>query len=280
VALSPDGRRAAVSVFDPERWSRDIWLYDIESGRRERFTFDEASDFAPVWSPDGSKLAFSSQRTNVDLYEKSTRVSDNEHLLLGGELGKFAESWSRDGRFLLYVFGGAAFNRSDIWALPLFGEQKPFEVLQTPFVENQGRFSSDGKWIAYTSNKSGTFEIYVAAFPKPAEQKVISAAGGMWPRWNRDGTEIFYLDPNNTLTAVTVGVEGSGFTAGNARPLFKVHPRPQVRLDAYPYDVSPDGQRILVNNFIEETASKPITLFLNWTLDVSENTTGGRTRGR
>jgi eukaryotic-like serine/threonine-protein kinase len=267
VNLSPDGRRAAVSVLDPERGTRDIWIFD-ENGRRERFTFDSSNSFSPVWSPAGNTLAFSSQGTNVDIYQKNIRGSDNEHLVLGGDFGKFAEGWSRDGRFLLYVFGGAAFNRSDIWALPLFGDNRPFEVIQTPFVENQPRFSPDARWIAYTSNKSGNFEIYVASFPKPIDEKIISVAGGMWPRWSRDGKELFYLAPNNTLTVVALNIDGSSVTAGTARQLFQLHPRPQVRLDAYPYDVSPDGQRILVNSFLKETASKPITLVVRWTAEV------------
>lgn len=271
VALSPDGSRAAVSLLDPERGTRDLWIYDVARGLRDRFTVDPGDEFAPSWSPNGDRLVFSARRkASIDLYQKASSGAGSEEVLLEAGLGKFQASWSPDGRYLLYVAGGGAIARSDLWVLPLFGERKPFPLLQTTFVETQGQFSPDGRWIAYASSESGQLEVYVAPFPGPGGKKRVSSAGGSYPRWRRDGKEIFYLASDNTLTAATVTGGPAGFEAGAVRPLFKVRPRPAVRLDAYPYDVSSDGQRFLVNTFVEEAPSMSITLFVNWTTGLKQ----------
>jgi eukaryotic-like serine/threonine-protein kinase len=261
--LSPDGQRLAVSVFDPAEGTRDLWLYDVKRELRTRFTFDSANEFEPIWSPDGDRLVFARIKASVDLFQKPSSGGREDALLEGG-LGKFPSDWSPNGRFILYIAGGAAIARSDLLVLPLVGDKKPFPFLETSFIETRGRFSPDGRWIAYASDESGQLEIYVARFPEPGERRRISTAGGVWPRWRRDGREIIYLAPDNTLTAATVNGEGASFEAGAARPLFAVRPRPQVTLGDYPYDVSADGQRFLVNTLVEETASSAITLVVNW----------------
>jgi Tol biopolymer transport system component len=266
VALSPDGQRAAVSVLDPARGTRDLWLYDVRRGVRTRFTADPADEISPIWSPDGSRIIFASGRKGgIDVYQKPTTGAGREEALLEGGLGKFPESWSRDGRSLLYVLGSGTMRRSDLLVLPLVGDGKPFPFLDTPFVESQGQFSPNGRWIAYMSNESGQFDVYVAPFPGPGSRSRVSPEGGVFPRWRHDGKELFYLSPNNTLNAVGVNGEGSSFVVGAGRSLFPLHLRPMVRLDSFPYDVSPDGQRFLMNTFVEETTSTAITLVVNWT---------------
>ena len=265
VELSPDDQRVAVSVLDPAQGTRDLWLYDVKRGLRTRFTFDAANEFEPIWSPDGDRLTFSRNKGSVDLYQKPSSGSGSEGALLEGGLGKFPADWSPDGRFILYVAGGAAIGRSDLLVLPLFGDRKPIPFLESSFVETRGQFSPDGRWIAYASNESGQLEIYVARFPEPGERRRVSTAGGLWPRWRRDGTELVYLASDNTLTAATVNGEGATFEVRAVRTLFAVRPRPMVTLGDYPYDVSADGQRFLVNTLVEETASAAITLVVNWT---------------
>ena len=265
VALSQDGQRAAVSVLDPALGTRDLWIYDVATGRRDRLTSDPVNDFEPIWSPNGDDIAYSRQGSSIDLYAKpAAGPGDSARLLEQPGLGIFPMSWSRDGKFILYVAGGAAIARSDLWVMPLFGDKKPFQFLATPSVQNQAQFSPNGKWIAYISNKSGTFEIYVTSFPVRGAEIRVSESGGMWPRWGSDGREIFYLTPDNILTGVTVDEDSSGFRVTAGRPLFRVRPHPQVSLGQYPYAISPNSQRFLVNTFIEETTSMPITLFLNW----------------
>ncbi|HZM94442.1 MAG TPA: protein kinase [Vicinamibacterales bacterium] len=264
VVLSVEGRQAAVSVLDPAKNTYDLWVYDVARGLRTRFTSDASDEIGPVWSPDLGGLMFASGRKGgFDVYRQAPSGSSDE-LVLEDSLGEFPESISPDGRFLLYVFGSGTLRRSDLWVLPLAEPRKPFPFLETPFVETQGQFSPNGRWIAYSSNESGQMEVYVAPFPGPGSRWRISPAGGSWPRWRRDGAEIFYLTPGNTLSSATVSDKGADFSVGEARPLFTVRPRPRVRLDAFPYDVSADGQRFLVNSFVEETASTAITLVINW----------------
>jgi eukaryotic-like serine/threonine-protein kinase len=185
---------------------------------------------------------------------------------LSDDLGKFNASSSHDGQFLVYIAGGGIIARSDIWMLPLSGSsspRKPFAFLETTFIETQGQFSPDGRWVAFMSNKSGQPEVHVTAFPGRDSEQRVSTAGGSLPRWNHTGKEIFYVAPDNTLTVASVNGQGAQFQVLGEQPLFPIRPRQGARLDAYPYDVTSDGRRILVNMYVEEV-TPPITLIVNW----------------
>jgi Tol biopolymer transport system component len=265
VALSPDGSRVATSIMNPEHGTRDLWTFDVRRGLGERFTFDSGDDFAPNWSqPDGERLFFSSLRqASVHLYEKSLRNSSGtETLLQADDLGKFNPHPSNDGRFLLYVAGGGIIARSDIWLLTLSGQRKAEPFIQTALVETQPQFSADSRWVAYTSFRAGRPEVYVTSFPARENETRVSASGGSLPRWNRNGREIFYVAADGTLTVVSVDGGASQFVVGAARSLFRIQ-APPARLDAYPYDVTSDGQRILVNALLDQVMP-PITLVVNW----------------
>jgi serine/threonine protein kinase len=267
VALSPDDTRVAVSLMDLQLGTRDLWIFDVARRLGERFTYESGDDFGPNWSrPGGGRIFFSSLRKgSIQLYEKPSSGSGSEALLLEDHLGKFNASSSPDGQHLVYVGGGGIISQSDIWVLPLIGERKSAAFLETSFIESQGQFSPDGRWVAFMSFKSGRPEVYVTPFPRLSEhdtEQLVSTAGGSLPRWNRNGKEIFYLTPDNTLRVTPVNGQTSRFVVGTGRPLFSIHPRP-ARLDAYPYDVTSDGQRILVNSFVEEV-TPPITLIVNW----------------
>jgi Tol biopolymer transport system component len=172
-------------------------------------------------------------------------------------------SWSPDGRFVLYGNFGGSPTGGDLGVLPLSGDRKGSLFLQTPFNEYEGRFSHDGRWIAYTSNESGRSEVYVTPFPQPSGKWQISTAGGTSPRWRRDGKEMYYLAPDNRLMSALVSGEGSAFQVGVVRPLFETHPRLGPGAT---YDVSADGQRFLVNTTAaRETTPTPLTLVVNWT---------------
>jgi eukaryotic-like serine/threonine-protein kinase len=264
VRLSPDGARAAVSVMDPMVGTRDLWTFDVARGVRVRQTFDAADDFAPVWSPDGSELVFTSWRNaSIDLYRK--RAGADEELLFSDALGQFVSDWSPDGRFIVYVAGGGVILRSDIWILPLGRGDRAHPFAASPFPETHGQFSPDGRWLAYTSAETGRLEVYVSPFPGPGEKQQVSTAGGGWPRWSRDGTELFYLSEDNTLTAVAVDGSGGTFGVRGEERLFGARPRPRARLDAYPYDVALDGRRFLINVPVGEPVPMPVTLVVNWT---------------
>jgi hypothetical protein len=262
--LSPDGKRASVSIPDQGGKGRDIWLYDVARGLRTRFTFDPADELESIWSPDGSRVVFNSRRKgHLDLFQKTSSGAGTEEVQLEDNVDKYPESWSPDGRFILYATGGNAplTTGSDLFVLPLSGDHKPFPFLQTQFNEGQGQFSPDGRWIAYRSDESGRGEVYVAPFPGSGGKWQISTGGGIYPRWRRDGTEILYFTPDNRLMAAAVNGKGRSFEVGVVKPLFGTRAPIGFR---YPYDVSADGQRFLINTVPEQATSSPITVVVNW----------------
>ncbi len=257
--LSPDGRRAAVSVQESLAGNRDIWLYDTERGGRTRVTSDPSDEASAAWSPDGDRLAFLARRRGDDdlnLYQQTLSTRMEERLLATPTL-ESPTSWSSDGRFILYQTAGA---NSDIWILPLSGDRKPVPFLATRFNEMLAEFSPDGRWIVYTSNETGRPEVYVAPFQRPGRTVPISTSGGNWPRWRQDGKEIFYLAAGETLVAVAVRGGDSAIEVGDATPLFQA----RFSNTPMPYAVAPDGQRFLINRPIEETTDASITLVVNW----------------
>ena len=260
VHLSPDGHQASVVMTD-SREAANVWLFDVTRDVRTPLTTSGrvSSGFAPgsIWSLDGRRLVFAStQKGPRDLFQKASNGAGPENVVLADDTDKYPESWSPNSRFLTYM-RWARGSTPDIWVLPLFGDRKPFAFIGEPFFELASQFSPDGRWLAYNSNESGRSEVYVVPFPGPGARTRISTAGGDNARWRRDGKEIFYLELN-TLMAAGVAANGSHFEVGAVQRLFDV---PTV--DGYwPYDVSPDGQRFLVNTVSEAVA--PLTIVVNW----------------
>ncbi len=264
-ALSHDGRR--VGILRLASSNMDIWSY--ETGRRlwDRLTFHPSDEIYPLWSPDGHSIVFGSGRPKMNLYRKLLSAPPNsEELLLATEQTKFAMDWSRDGRFLLYDSLDPKRGR-DIWALPLEGDRKPFVVVQTDFNEQLPQFSPDGKWIAYQSDKSGRFEIFLRPFPGPGSDTPVSIDGGTQARWNPNGRELFYIAADDRLMAVPVSFSGGGGTVepGAARALFVTDVGSTARnVNRQQYMVSPDGQSFVMNSIVGEASASPITVILNW----------------
>jgi Tol biopolymer transport system component len=261
--LSPDGTRAGVMVFDR---NGDLWIVDLARGQRTRFTSDATNDAWPVWSPDGrvvfSRALTGGQLVGGDLYVKALTGAGSEDAVLRDSSEKIPMSWSVDGRFLLYAVNTGVPRSHDLWVFPFYGATKPFPILQTRFNELSGKFSPDGRWVAFSSDESGRMEVYVTPFPGPGEKVVVSTAGGGLPRWHRGGKEIFYVAPDNKLMAATVANRGTNFDVGIVKPLFELRPRGFP----YFYDVSPDGQQFLVITNQEQPSSiQPITIIVNWT---------------
>jgi len=261
VCLSPDGKRVSVSIYDG--LTKDIWIYDVARGLKTRFTFDATDERGPIWSPDGNRIVFNSNRKgNYDLSLKPSSGAGTEEVLLEySAAGKYAMSWSADGRFILYRITSPQ-TGNDLFVLPLSGDRKPVPFLQTKFIENAGQFSPDGRWVAYESDESGRIEVYVVPFPGPGGKWQVSTGGGRYPKWPHDGTELFYLAPDNTLMAAAVNGKGASFEVGAIKPLFET---PTFIGFGNPYDVTADGQRFLVNAVPEQAASAPITVVFNWT---------------
>jgi Tol biopolymer transport system component len=267
VAISPDGAQLAVSVRDPARATRDLWLYDVAGVRAQRLTYDPGDEFAPVWSPDGTRLLFSSMAQSlVNLYTKDVKGAGDPVRLdvdnLG--LGRYAADWSRDGRFVMYIGGGRAIARSDLWVAPVASPRKAHALLESAFVETHGRFAPGSRWFVYATNEAGRLEVYADRFPERGAKRLVSTGGGGWPRWTSHGSEIVYLSPDNQLMAAAVHATRDRLDIATPRPLFALRPRPPARLDAYAYDVSADGRRFVVNTLVEDTTPTAITLVLNW----------------
>jgi Tol biopolymer transport system component len=268
VELSPDGERALASIMDPAQGTPDLWIYDVRRGSRRRFTLDPAAESRGVWSPDGSRVIFASRRPNrFDLYQKASSGAGPEELIVADDQDKDPTSWSADGRFIVYHNSSATGRGTarNLWMLPLAMGRTPTVFLQTRFSEYQAHLSPDGRWVAYVSDESGQFEIYVISFPDRGGKWRISTAGGQWPRWRRDGRELFYLAPDDTLMSAAVNGSGAAFDVGAVTPLFRIQPRLlSGALLGAAYDVASDGQRFLVNTITSATQTEPVTLVLNW----------------
>ncbi|MBI3110675.1 MAG: protein kinase, partial [Ignavibacteriales bacterium] len=255
--ISPDGRKVIASVFEPRSRTQNLWVYDLARNARTRFTTGLATDFNPVWSPDGMRIAFYSNKDGM--YRIYTRPADGvgiEETLVTSTKRIAPTDWSRDGRHIVYQ----QFNpvQSDIWVVPRSGEKKPLPFLQTQFEEFDARFSPDGRWIAYASNETGINEVYIRPFPGPGTSAKVSAAGGASPVWQRDGSELFYIDRENKLMSAEMRIRGAGIEIGTIRALFT---RTPVMSDYEPF---PDGKRFLMNRNIEPKKTDPITIVVNW----------------
>jgi Tol biopolymer transport system component len=205
----------------------NIWLLDLSrGGASTRFTFGSLVDTNPVWSPDGSRIIFSSNRDGpYNLYQKPANGVKDEEVLLKSSEDKEATSWSRDGRFLVYTVVHPK-TKADIWVLPLDGDRKPVPFLITEFNERQARFSPDGHWVAYTSDESGQDEVYVRSFSMNSAGTAVEA-GGKWPissgfgrqpHWRRDGRELYYQSRGGRILPVEIATNPA-FRAGNPQPL-------------------------------------------------------------
>jgi Tol biopolymer transport system component len=209
ISLSPDGMRASAEILD-RSGNRDIWIYDTVRGISTRLTFDPAVDTWPVWSPDGRLIYFTSNRRGqYDLYRKAADGSGEEQLVLADSESKTPKSLSPDGKLLF--FSSRAKIGTDLWLLPLDPaingpKQEPRPFLQSPFVKDNARFSPDGRWVAYDSNESGQYQVYVVAFPGPGGKRQISTTQSRFPRWRRDGRELFYRTADGELMATEMSV--------------------------------------------------------------------------
>ncbi|MEQ1757201.1 MAG: protein kinase [Vicinamibacterales bacterium] len=264
-ALSPDGRRAA--VHRTVDGNADIWI--LETARTTRFTFDEGLERYPVWSRDGDRIVFDSNRRGVrDLYARQANGAGGDQLLVASEQAKSASDWSRDGRFLMFHAADSE-TVFDLWILPLGGDRKPFLFLETKFDERRGTFSPDGRWVAYMSNQSGQFEIYLRPFRGAASAETdpqwqVSTGGGAQPRWRNDGRELYYVTQDGTLMAVPIGTDDTTPEPGAPVALFRprIHGSGTDLTAGMPYDVASDG-RFLIDTVLDQGTS-PITVIQNW----------------
>jgi Tol biopolymer transport system component len=245
LTMSPDGRR--VALHRTVNGNQDIWWMDVERNLLSRRTFDATLDDFPIWSPDGSRIVFSSNPSGtLNLYEKPATGAGREELLLATPQLKVALDWSSNGRFLLYRSLDPK-TGYDIWALPLDGDRTPFPFVRTDFDERDGQFSRDGQWVAYQSNESGRFEIYILPFPGPGVRERISTDGGAQMRWRRDDRELFYIALDGRLMAVPIRLASKSQVVEAERPipLFTTRVGGAVQgVSRQQYVVSADGRAV------------------------------------
>ena len=264
IAISPDGKRVAVSENDAQNRD-DLWIYDVAHGIPTRFTFDPSNDREPVWSPDGSTIFFQSNRHgSYEIFRKASNGGGTEELLFTGNNPVV----SADGKLLLY--GRTSKNtKSDLWVTQLTApgaaqlepaKQASKAFLETPYNESRGRFSPNAKWVVYQSDESNERQIYVAPFPGPGGKRQISAKGGLEARWRADGKEIFYLTPMGELMAVEISERNGTLEVGKTEKLFDG----VITTRGMLYDVTADGQKFLVADD-GAVAARPLTLLQNWT---------------
>ena len=256
-AISPDGGSVLATIRDPQQGTTDVWSVDVARGTRTRLTFDPRDDFGARWSPDGERIVFTSDREGFyNLYALAGGGGGKAETVLKSELDKWSEDWSVDGKYILFeVFDPKT--KFDIFALPTAAGAKPIEVSRTPFNEGGMRFSPNGRWLAYASDESGKPEVYVQSFPPSGFKRQISTAGGQYPRWSRNGRELFYTSSDGKLNAIAVAEAGSKLETSPPTPLFDV--RGDVAL-------SPDGSRFLTAVRVEDDSARPVTVVLNWGL--------------
>jgi len=264
--LAPDEKRIAFNRAEGTN-PADIWVLDMTRGVPTRITFDSAMDNFPIWSPDGLRILWPSNRTGAfDLYVKAATGTGSDELLIQmGTANGWGTDWSRDGKFILYQKPGDK-GRRDLWIAPQSAgkAEKPFPYLQSEFDKQNGVFSPDGRWIAYVSNESGRDEVFVQAFPLTSEKVRISIGGGSDPAWRKDGTELFYLAADRNLMVVPVRASGAALEAGTPKALFSIPGNRPLRT----YAPSGDGRRFLITKPVGETSAVPVTVVLNWQADL------------
>jgi hypothetical protein len=265
-AISRDGHQILWNEADPLTRTADIFRSDERGNAVSRLTFDPSVDVLPVWSADATQVVFRSNRNGPgDLYRKSLTGTQNEELLLKNSARKDPTDWSPDGRFILYDnFAGDDTSRvSDMWVLPVIGDRQPSPYQRKTFSAWGGRFSPDGRWVAYAADETGKENVYIQAFPANGVSYRVSTGGGSQPTWRRDGLELIYLAADGMLMACAIRTRSNGVDVSVPTALF----RPSVQSGRLRngFDVAPDADRLVVNAPVQDETTAPITVLLNWT---------------
>jgi len=259
--LSPDDRWLAAPRIDPETYEQDVWMFDLERGGSLRLASAEnVVPATPLWTADARRVLFSDFFSG-GVFQRDARGVEKEKLLFRQPSFTPLDDLTRDGRLLFYEALDFRTFHTDVRVRDLqSGEDRP--LLQASFNEQGARLSPDGRWLAYESEESGQYEVFVRSFPGTGERRQVSKGGGRQPRWRGDGRELFYVSPDRKIVSVEVR-PGSTLDAGVPKPLFQTRIRPQIEARNH-YDVTSDGQRFIVNSYRSEDAARPITVLAPW----------------
>ncbi|MGH9727225.1 MAG: protein kinase domain-containing protein [Candidatus Acidiferrales bacterium] len=270
-SISPDGARLALSFTDPRIRKPDIWVYDLARGIKTRLTFSSGVNTAASWLPDGRHVSFVSNRDGqFRIYEKAADGTGSATPLVADAATEFFPSWSADGGYVVFqravgarIQSASGPGSGEIWAMSLSGERKPFPVVQNgQFNAIQPALSPDAKWLAYVSDESGRPEVYIVPFLHGSGRWQVSSSGGNWPRWGRDGKELFYRALDNKIMSVQIGGQGVSLAIGKVQELFQAYPAPGNLGPGY--DVSTDGKKFVVVAEDPHQGFPPLTVAVNW----------------
>ena len=250
-SFSPDGRTLAMYIID--RAQSHVWTYEVGRDTLSRLTFNEGRDVVPIWTGDGRRITFASDRADknaLNIYWQRADGTGEPQRLTDSKNNQTPTSWHPSGRFLAF-FEQVPQMRVDLMILPMEGDEtsgwkpgKPTVFLSTPFAEAYPVFSPDGRWLAYTSNDSGRNEVYVRPFPGPGGKWQVSADGGVLPRWSRARNELLFEAPGNRVMVTSYRVQGDAFVPDKPRVW---SPRPfEGRPEGWDFDLHPDGERAVV----------------------------------
>ncbi|MFI5251685.1 MAG: protein kinase [Bacteroidota bacterium] len=259
VRYAPDGEHIIASIFDPKLLRLNIWEYDLHTGGRNRITSGTGEDNA-IPSPTSDDIIYSSQRTGVwNLYEKSMSGQGGDSALHPSPSYDLSLDWSRDGSLVLFSRVEPSKTQADLWIMQMKNAHEQYPVVNTEFDEVGGRFSPDGKWIAYVSNESGDYEVYIKSAVKTETQSwKISSAGGYFPCWAGSSNELCYVSSENKMMLVTLRYKDKMVEVASIHSLFSV----PAFLESY--DISPNGKTMVINRSLEMQKSAPLTMLVNW----------------
>jgi DNA-binding winged helix-turn-helix (wHTH) protein/Tol biopolymer transport system component len=249
--FSPDQKQLVAMDSGPR-----MWMVDLERNAATRL---EGEGTYPLWSPDGTRIAFQSHN-HLTVYLRNIGGPARDEVLVNDTERKILNDWSPAGDYLVYTTLNPS-TKLDLSLLPMSGDKKPIPLLRSPFNESQGRIAPNGRWIAYVSDESGTDEVYVQRFPSLGNKRIVSIGGGVEPMWRRDGKELFYLSPDHSI--VSVSFQPTGLPQiGRPKPLFRAPINTSTTRNHYA--VTPDGKRFLINVEDQNSFLSPITVMVNW----------------
>jgi eukaryotic-like serine/threonine-protein kinase len=275
--FSPDAKSVVYDLISPNSGKVDLWLLEIGSGNRTRLASDPLNllSHSPVWSPDGSRLAYTSARTeNRAIYIKTVNqiAQEEERWEAKDDAYVAAENWTPDGKFLVLSERPLRTGEQRVSLLPVEGKDGAVPLIEVKGANvDHGQVSPDGRWIAYRSDESGKSEIYITSFPKPPGRLQVSIAGGVTPRWRHDGKELYYLALDRRLMAVELKDTSGSLQVASTRPLFEMfHTMFVITGGSNRYDVTRDGNRFVVDSVISDESSAPLNLVVNWTAELKQ----------